>query len=107
MSTARLSICPCTDGRASASASLMAWTSGAQWSFAAITACCAGSWWASRLSRAVSASPASGILESRPPKPIGSSSNGSNFFAIASQSSSRLTSSITAWPAPRCISPMP
>ncbi|WP_266097446.1 hypothetical protein [Klebsiella pneumoniae] len=44
MSTARLSICPCTDGRASASASLMAWTSGAQWSFAAITASCAGSW---------------------------------------------------------------
>ena len=49
MSTARLSICPCTDGRA-ASAALMAWTSGAQWSFAAITASCAGSWWASRLS---------------------------------------------------------
>ena len=44
MSTARLSICPCTDGRASASAALMAWTSGAQWSFAAITASCAGSW---------------------------------------------------------------
>ncbi|KAF0668891.1 hypothetical protein L245_18390, partial [Salmonella enterica subsp. enterica serovar Worthington str. BCH-4719] len=29
-------------------------------------------------------------LESRPPKPIGSNNNGSNFFAIASHSSSRL-----------------
>ncbi|CAM3754530.1 hypothetical protein SB5439_05291 [Klebsiella variicola] len=107
MSTASVSICPCTDGRASASASLMAWTSGAQWSFAAITASWTGSWWASRFSSALSASPASGILESRPPKPIGSSSNGSNFLAIASHSSSRLTSSMMAWPAPRCISPMP
>ncbi|CPR58240.1 Uncharacterised protein [Salmonella enterica subsp. enterica serovar Bovismorbificans] len=107
MSTDRFSIWFWTEGSASANASLMACTSGAQFSFAAITASCPASWCASRLSSAVSAIPASGMLESSPPKPIGSSSNGSNFFAIASHSSSRLTSSMMAWPAPRCISPMP
>ncbi len=57
-------------------------------------------------SSAVSAMPASGILESRPPKPIGSNNNGSN-FAIASHSSSRLTSSMMARLRQGASGPMP